>query len=241
MIDLEQLLVLAECETPRAWCAALVKLGQQLGFEQVLYGAALSKHTPLEQAFVRTNFPAEWRANYESRKLHVVDPVVGHCLTSSLPLVWTARTFVTPDQQTLYEEASAFGIGGGITLPIHGPNGEFGMMCFVSDVEPERKFRSALNHFISALLLLRDYAFDSSLKFLRPAECRVPPPPLTNRELEILKWMMAGKSTWEIAKIGLCSEATVNFHIANIRKKFDVNSRGQAVAKALRLGIVAPG
>lgn len=125
-------------------------------------------------------------------------------------MVWPAQTFVTPDQLTLYEEASAFGIGGGVTLLSHGPNGEFGMMCFVSDVEPGRKFRGALNHFLSALLLLRDYAFDSSLKFFKQAEGRATSP-LTNRELEVLKWMMAGKSTWEIAKIGQCSEATRDF------------------------------
>lgn len=216
-------------------------IGRQLGFEQVVFGAVPSKQTALEGAFICSNFPTDWLAMYRASKLHFIDPVVAHCMSSSLPLVWASHAFTTPDQQAMYEEACGHGIRGGISLPIHGPNGEFGILSLVSDVAPDRKFRRGLSHFLSALGLLRDYAFDSSMQFLRSGLKPEAAPRLTNRELEVLKWIMAGKSSWEIAKIGSCSEATVNFHIANLRKKFDVNSRGQAVAKAMRLGIICPG
>jgi LuxR family quorum-sensing transcriptional regulator LasR len=65
-------------------------------------------------------------------------------------------------------------------------------------------------------------------------------PRLTRRELEVLQWVMAGKSSWEIARITSCSEATVNFHLANVRQKFDVNTRQQAVVKAIALGLLTP-
>ncbi|NBA94746.1 response regulator transcription factor [Pseudomonas sp. R5(2019)] len=61
---------------------------------------------------------------------------------------------------------------------------------------------------------------------------------LTPRELDVLGWFSLGKSTWEIAHILSCTEATVNFHFCNIRRKFDVSSRTAALVKALRLGIV---
>ena len=51
---------------------------------------------------------------------------------------------------------------------------------------------------------------------------------------------MAGKSSWEVARITGCSEATVNFHLANVRQKFDVNTRQQAVVKAIALGLITP-
>ena len=38
-----------------------------------------------------------------------------------------------------------------------------------------------------------------------------------------------------------CSEATVNFHISNIRFKFKVNTRQQAIVKAISLGLINPG
>ena len=49
---------------------------------------------------------------------------------------------------------------------------------------------------------------------------------------------MAGKSSWEISRILNRSEATINFHIANIKQKFEVGSRQQAIIKAIRLGLL---
>jgi LuxR family quorum-sensing transcriptional regulator LasR len=69
-----------------------------------------------------------------------------------------------------------------------------------------------------------------------------PPQPqaisLTAREKEVLKWGVAGKSSWEIARICECSEAGVNYHFCNIRRKFGVRSRWAAMAKALEQGLL---
>ncbi len=62
---------------------------------------------------------------------------------------------------------------------------------------------------------------------------------LTNREIEILKWVKEGKTNWEISKIMPISEATVKFHLVNIFRKLDVVNRGHAVAKALQTGILS--
>jgi LuxR family quorum-sensing transcriptional regulator LasR len=61
---------------------------------------------------------------------------------------------------------------------------------------------------------------------------------LTVREQEILQWSAAGKSSWEIARIFNCSEAGVNYHFCNIRRKFGVSSRWAAVVKALAQGLI---
>lgn len=61
---------------------------------------------------------------------------------------------------------------------------------------------------------------------------------LTAREKEVLQWSAAGKSSWEIGVIFNCTEAGVNYHFSNIRRKFGVSSRGSAVVKALELGLI---
>ncbi|MCP4748189.1 MAG: helix-turn-helix transcriptional regulator [Desulfobacteraceae bacterium] len=61
---------------------------------------------------------------------------------------------------------------------------------------------------------------------------------LTKREFEILNWIKMGKTTWEIAQILDVSESCVNFHIDNLKKKFDVGSRTQVVAIALSNGLI---
>lgn len=61
---------------------------------------------------------------------------------------------------------------------------------------------------------------------------------LTPRELECLQWCAQGKSTWDIGKLLEISEAAVNFHMANIRAKFGVGTRQQAVTRAVRMGLL---
>jgi len=63
---------------------------------------------------------------------------------------------------------------------------------------------------------------------------------ITRREKEVLNWVAAGKSNWEISEILSVSEHTVDFHLRNIFKKLQVNSRITAVVKAIRLNLIAP-
>jgi len=63
-------------------------------------------------------------------------------------------------------------------------------------------------------------------------------PLLSERETEVLRWATDGKSNWEAAKILNISERTVKFHLRNIYRKLEVNNRSQAVAEAMRMGVV---
>lgn len=61
---------------------------------------------------------------------------------------------------------------------------------------------------------------------------------ITTREREVIKWLCNGKTSWEISSLFNISERTVNFHIGNIYLKLDVVNRSQAVAMAIRHGII---
>jgi LuxR family quorum-sensing transcriptional regulator LasR len=240
MVELGQLMTLLKSDNESSWRSALFTLARDQGFDSVLYGAVGSKHARLETAFLQSNYDAAWRERYDADKLHYVDPTVTHCLTSSLPIVWEPDTFHAPGQREMYEEACGYGIRSGITFPIHGPNGEFGVVSFASDAPPNGEFDNMIGQLMPALSLIRDYACESSRKLVAPKPAAEAAPRLTRRELEVLNWVMVGKSSWEISKIVRCSEATVNFHIGNIRTKFNVNTRQQALVKAISLGIITP-
>ncbi|WP_062390637.1 response regulator transcription factor [Pseudomonas abietaniphila] len=64
------------------------------------------------------------------------------------------------------------------------------------------------------------------------------PVTLTPKEKQVSHWGNKGKSSWEIAQILACTEATVNFHFANIRRKFNVGSRWLALRKAAEMGLI---
>ncbi len=61
---------------------------------------------------------------------------------------------------------------------------------------------------------------------------------LSVREKEVLNWLKHGKSSWDISVILGISESTVNYHVYNVMLKLDVVNRPQAVAAAVRLGLI---
>jgi DNA-binding NarL/FixJ family response regulator len=72
----------------------------------------------------------------------------------------------------------------------------------------------------------------------RPAPA--PPPllePLSDRELEILRWVAQGASNKEIAAAVCLAEGTVKNHITNILGKLGVSDRTQAALRARELGL----
>lgn len=61
---------------------------------------------------------------------------------------------------------------------------------------------------------------------------------MSNRELEVLRWISRGKSTDEAATILGISPWTVKAHVKHILVKLEVTGRTQAVAKAFQLGLI---
>jgi len=155
-------------------------------------------------------------------------------------LIWSPETFRTTPQKQLYEEACGYGLRSGITYPIHGANGEFGVVSFVSDVNAGKPFLRDVDHSLANLALIRDYAFQSSLRFANLTDNQEKEVIISTREKECLEWTMAGKTSWEIGTILHCSESAINYHMTNIRRKFGVNTRRQAVIKAITLGLIVP-
>jgi len=64
---------------------------------------------------------------------------------------------------------------------------------------------------------------------------------LTAREREVLLLLAGGARTRDIAEALFISERTVKTHIANAMQKLDANTRAEAVAKAIQLGLLSEG
>ena len=62
--------------------------------------------------------------------------------------------------------------------------------------------------------------------------------PLTDRELEVLRLMAAGRSNTEIAQALIVAVSTVKTHVNRIFGKLGVTSRTQAVARARELHLL---
>ncbi|NEO84723.1 MAG: response regulator transcription factor [Spirulina sp. SIO3F2] len=64
---------------------------------------------------------------------------------------------------------------------------------------------------------------------------------LTEREQEVLHWLVQGESNNAIAHRLYVTVATVKAHLTSIFEKLEVRNRTQAIVKALRLGLICTG
>jgi DNA-binding NarL/FixJ family response regulator len=75
----------------------------------------------------------------------------------------------------------------------------------------------------------------------RGAAARNDPDRLTERELDVLRLVVAGLRNKEIAATLGISENTAKFHLRNILDKLHAHSRAEVVARAMREGLVEGG
>jgi len=242
MESIERFADLLHFKTVEGWRHHIFRLGCEFGFDQTRLAVLPDPNAPIEAeyAFQQSNYSASWLNKYTEEQMHHIDPTFAHCISKSIPQIWSPEIFAAGKPRDMYEEACGYGIKSGVTLPIHGPKGELGIVCLVSDQKPGQQFHRQAIHCLSELACFRDFVFESSLRFIRQVNPGNNNVQFTCRELECLKWSAAGKSSWEIGQMLNCTEATVNFHFSNIRRKFKTKTRQQAIVRAINLGIIHP-
>lgn len=85
--------------------------------------------------------------------------------------------------------------------------------------------------------LTKGFPVQGEKKITKPLSL-IPIIPLSDRELEVLKLIVDGKSNQEIADKLFVTLATVKTHVRSILNKLSVDDRTQAAVKAMREGIV---
>jgi LuxR family quorum-sensing transcriptional regulator LasR len=154
---------LVESRSEIAWRDSLFALASSLGFDTVVFAIVASKQSPIESAFIHSNYPQSWREYYCMNRKYNIDPTVQHCMRSSVPVIWTPQIYATPAQRELYEKACSYGLATGISFPIHSPAGEVGLISFSTRDLQICEFGRQVRSRMAELSLVRDYAFQSSL------------------------------------------------------------------------------
>jgi len=119
----------------------------------------------------------------------------------------------------------------GLTIPLHSPRGRRAHLTLTS---PRPRQATPLAPIVLGAITLFDALIAS-----QPAEADPRARAgLTDREVECLRWVAAGKTSNEIAQITELSEHTINHYLTICCRKLDSVNRIQAVAKAIRLGVI---
>ncbi len=122
------------------------------------------------------------------------------------------------------------GLVRGAVFPVSDALGERAFIIFAGDQLSCTTGLMTLVHFIATHIYDRLYQIRQLDR--RGMEA------LTEREVDCLTWTAAGKTSSEIAEILTLSEHTVNHYLNRAARKLDTVNRTQAVAKALRSGII---
>ncbi len=237
MLCYDEMSQLAGASNFDEWFKLLNRQAAKLGFSRILFGLKCKTDATFEKATILSSYSEAWRQKYDSEGYAYIDPVVAHSFRSNLPLIWTGQATTQPQENEFFEEASSYGLQQGLTLPLHAVNGYAGMLSFSNDHGSGRAHLQHIHQALPHAAVLRDFALESAGHLLGKSDEAIH---LTKRELEVLKWGAAGKTTWETSMILACSEAAIDFHFKNIRKKFKVSSRRTAIVKAIQNGLITP-
>jgi DNA-binding CsgD family transcriptional regulator len=238
---IQRLLEAEEIETVHGECR---RIAGHLGFSHFLYGARIPTpiHKPCQ--LILSGYPAAWRARYDEQEYMRVDPVVHHSLNGILPIDWDRTDRSNPLVAQLFDEAADFGLRHGMTIPGHGPNGEFSLFSIASDRPLPDKAEARMElHWRAEWLAthIQEAVRRIAMAAAVPIRLRGEPPPrLTPRERECLRRAARGANTSAIADELRISERTVVYHFTRCQEKLGVRSRSQAVAHAMTLGELQP-
>jgi LuxR family transcriptional regulator, quorum-sensing system regulator CviR len=187
-----------------------------------------------ELSFTIIRYPEEYLERYIAKSYNLIDPVGKEYLKTFDIQNWTdvMRKYKRDPGAVAAKEARDFGLKDGMTYGI--PNLVTGVTTAYSfagksiDNDERTRFilKYAIPHLSQTYLSLLDKAPVQKYN-------------LTQRELEVLRWLKEGKSSWEISMILNKSEITINFHIKNILKKLNAMNRAHAVAIALENRLIA--
>jgi DNA-binding NarL/FixJ family response regulator len=109
----------------------------------------------------------------------------------------------------------------------------------LKDSEPEDLSRAIRTVYAGATIIAPDLAQKMLNTFeSRPGSSHLAPPPLTERELEVIRALAQGMSDRQIAGALGISEKTVRNHTSNIYRKLHIFDRTQAVIYAIREGVI---
>ncbi|WP_171909906.1 helix-turn-helix transcriptional regulator [Aquisalimonas asiatica] len=185
------------------------------------------------------NYPEPFRDLYVELEGLNMDPVLLGTYEQSAPVYWDeVFAAVSPgsDQARFVEGAvRALGLLSGVSCGYRGARGQFAVLS-VASRDDSAGLRRYLRAVAPRVMLAGACLHDSATRLLveDPAQA------VTPRERECLLWCAEGKTARETGELLSITERTVTFHLRNASAKLRVNSRQQAVARAVSLGIIEP-
>ncbi|MEM9223679.1 MAG: LuxR family transcriptional regulator [Pseudomonadota bacterium] len=232
-----------------AAAGALAAIADETGMERAIhalrdafqmkhlsYLAARFGNDPAKDPYVRSTYPGLWMARYLLKRYWRVDPIMREGFRRSAPFDWSDIDRSSQKVADFFADAERFGVGAnGLLVPLTNKHDQRGILSISSDLTGNAwaDYKAA---FLRDFLEVGAALHKRGLKELFGDEA--PPPKLSPREKEVLRWVAEGKEVPDIAIITGLSEHTVRTYLKSARVKLDCGTKTQAVVKAERLALL---
>lgn len=212
----------------------VVALRDLLKIDHVVYHSSKLGASPSVDPYIRLTYPAAWIARYLQMNYVDLDPVLREGFRRTLPFDWSELEIKTAKEAEFLTDALAHGVGPrGYSIPVRSKQGHRGLFS-ISSSKSEQDWADFLKTAQPTLIEIANRLHRRVIAEIF-GEHR---PHLTDRELECLRWIAAGKDASEIAVILNISSHTTRDYLKSARYKLDCVTSAQAVSKAVVLGLL---
>lgn len=180
-----------------------------------------------------------WHKHYIDSNYENIDSNMDTFNLQVLPVFWSVADQIeqakTPREKQMRKDALEFGVKRGLSIPIHGPKGDFAILLLIDKEE-----KAVLNPvYIPPELLAVAYYYYHFIKTMllkhHPPEVKFN---LNSREMQCLTLLAKDHSVAAIATKLNISPRTVNYHIQRLNKKLGTKNKYQSIIKALQNALI---
>ncbi|MEO1656704.1 MAG: LuxR family transcriptional regulator [Pseudomonadota bacterium] len=234
---LEAIEQIDQCTNEDGVLAVLLKAIEPVGLERAAIAQIVN---PMEYSSVETqwkhvhNVPTEWFHQWLDKNSMLHDPVIACALTTTRPFWWSdAYRLASAAGYAVTERARDIGMNEGIAIPVRSLDGPPGLVT-LGGFSPDLSSTD-----MRSVHMIATHAF-SRIEAGWEVEKKKPVRELTERETEIMHWVAAGKTNWEIGTILSISVSTVEKHVAAAKEKLNATTKAMAIVRGLSRGVILP-
>jgi LuxR family quorum sensing-dependent transcriptional regulator len=214
---------------------ALTDAAAQFGFSALGINSLPSPGEDADPFILTESTPEGFRELYIAERFYAADHICRHARTAYEPFRYSEAPYGRTESrghQRFMQALASFGMDRGLIVPIGRP-ANIPACLWLAGKNPDLDDESMLATQIICLFAA------SKAHALAHASDRGARSSLTPREREVLQWIAAGKTSWEISVISGLTERAINKIIADAMIKLNAVTRAQAVVNAIRNGAIA--
>jgi LuxR family quorum sensing-dependent transcriptional regulator len=220
-------------KTPEQVVEQLASTLSVFGFSTILITGVPEPPQRVEPYFLMNGWPRGWSGHNAKANNYADDPAAAWCRRTIDPFEWSegiARSNHSAPAVACIAPEDDAGLTKHYLVPVIRATGSTSCVTMAGE-RPELESRAR-----RAVYMLSLYAHARAVSLLDCTDGAGPRRELTLREREVLQWIAAGKSSWDVSVILGISERTVNWLISRAGRKLNAVNRTHAVVNAIRAG-----